>query len=223
MFSRMRSDKPPAQRSQGPDLAIPEPSRALRARLSPSRCRHSLQTIQSLSEPHRSSPSVLGATSAFEHSLIVEVHPFGVLYRSKAPDLVIPEPSRALRALLGAPRCRHSFKPSQRLAEALRASPSVFGTTSAFEHSLIAEVHPSAARHCSKASDLAIPEPSRALRASLSVPRCRHSFKPSQRLTEALRSSLKAPAIDRGSNTDMTPDNLFTIIRWTLGQNGGII
>jgi len=64
--------------------------------------------------------------------------------------------------------------------------------------------------HRSQGPDLAIPEPLRALRALLGAPRCQHSLQTSQRLTEALRTSLKAPAIDRGSNTDITLDNLFT-------------
>ena len=144
-------------------------------------------------------------------------------HRSQGPDLAIPEPLRALRALLGAPRCQHSLEPPQSPTEPLRPPPSVFGTTSAFGHSLIAEVHPSAARHRSKASDLAIPEPSTGPESRLDAPRCQHSLQTIQSLSEPLRTSLKVPAIDRGSNTDITLDNLFTTSLLTLGQNGGII
>ena len=98
----------------------------------------------------------------------------------------------------------------QALRTPLRASGGAFVTTCTFGHTLISKVPPSRFVDRSRRPDLAFAALTDVSESLLSALRCQHTSKTSERLSEPLRASLRAPAIDRGSNTNTTLDIYLT-------------
>ena len=210
--SNARSDLASAHRRIWPDLAIPAPSMPSESLRSASRCQHSLEPLQGLTGPLRASLSAFGGSSPFGRQPISKVQPGRILHRRIWSDLAIPEPSRGPERLLTASRCQHSLEAFRSLSEPLRASLSAFGGSSTFAWSSISKVQPGRILHRRICPDLTIPEPSRGPERLQSASRCQDSYKPLQRLTEPLRTPLRASAIDRGSNTNTTLDIYLTTL-----------